>query len=266
MLTCFRVPLDFDPAPIQSEIDQIADSAWTPHFNTGYFSGDWSGIALRSKAGSESELYEDFHTNGDPIDTPILGRLPHVSKVLQTIHCNLLSARLLKLGPASVIREHRDYTLGYEYGVLRMHFPIRTNPQVEFLIDGDEVKMSEGECWYVDLSLPHRVKNDGQENRIHLVVDCEINEWLMSLLPPEVSQPQINPEPTQSSPAEFARFHEAVLQDANLLARLRQVDDMESFARLAVRVGETAGYQFAAQDVQEAIMSARRAWTERWIA
>ena len=42
--------------------------------------------------------------------------------------------------------------------------------------------MQAGECWYLDLGLPHRVVNAGTEARVHLVLDCEPNAWLCGVL------------------------------------------------------------------------------------
>jgi len=42
--------------------------------------------------------------------------------------------------------------------------------------------MAEGECWYLDFNLPHYVDNRSSDDRIHLVVDCHVNDWVTSLL------------------------------------------------------------------------------------
>jgi len=52
-------------------------------------------------------------------------------------------------------------------------------------VAGERVILREGECWYVNTSLPHRVANLGQTDRIHLVIDCEVNGWLRSFFPAE---------------------------------------------------------------------------------
>ena len=85
-------------------------------------------------------------------------------------------------GPGSIIKEHKDFKLGFEDGEIRLHIPILTNPSVEFILDGARVLMNEGECWYLNLNLPHRVANRGTSDRIHLVVDCVLNDWLRELL------------------------------------------------------------------------------------
>jgi hypothetical protein len=43
------------------------------------------------------------------------------------------------------------------------------------------------EAWYLDLNLPHRVANRSAVNRIHLVVDCVIDEWQTALMQTVVS-------------------------------------------------------------------------------
>jgi hypothetical protein len=42
--------------------------------------------------------------------------------------------------------------------------------------------MKEGECWYHNFNLPHRVANRGTADRVHLVLDCVLNDWLREVL------------------------------------------------------------------------------------
>ena len=37
-----------------------------------------------------------------------------------------------------------------------------------------------GEVWYVNAVIEHSVRNNGVTDRIHLVIDCEANNWLRS--------------------------------------------------------------------------------------
>lgn len=52
--------------------------------------------------------------------------------------------------------------------------PIRTSPEVEFMLNGSRVDMVEGECWYLRLSDPHSVRNGSQIRRIHMVIDAPV--------------------------------------------------------------------------------------------
>ena len=38
--------------------------------------------------------------------------------------------------------------------------------------------MAEGECWYVNVNLKHWVENQSATDRIHLVIDCVVDDWL----------------------------------------------------------------------------------------
>jgi aspartyl/asparaginyl beta-hydroxylase (cupin superfamily) len=173
--------------------------------------------------------------------------------------------RLLKLEVGSLIKEHRDYDLGFEKEQLRLHVPVTTNPDVDFFLDGHRLNLSEGECWYLDLSLPHWVENRGSSDRIHLVIDCELNEWLGDLI--QVSTPlnDSKTDSTSSSPEALERFRQLVLSDLTLQQRLRETADPESFIRLVVDTGHKRGCHFTAQDASEALQTARREWAERWI-
>ena len=96
---------------------------------------------------------------------------------------------MLKLGVGAEIKPHRDYELGYEDNNFRLHIPITTNSEVSFILDGQRLVMSPGECWYTNVNFVHSVANKGTTDRIHLVIDGERNEWsdalFFSLAPKE---------------------------------------------------------------------------------
>src|SRR5205085_10556644 len=132
------------------------------------------------------------------------------------------------LAAGSKIREHRDLNLGDETGEVRLHIPIVTNPAVEFFLDGVRIVMNEGECWYLNFSLPHRVDNRGVTDRIHLVIDCQVNDWLRELIESDgASDQNVDLETSTNEPAGFEAFQAAVLRDATLQHRLRKVSDRD---------------------------------------
>ncbi|HMF58587.1 MAG TPA: aspartyl/asparaginyl beta-hydroxylase domain-containing protein [Pyrinomonadaceae bacterium] len=183
MITSYKLPLTFNPQALKSDMEKIEPGEWIPHFNTSYFRGEWSGVALRSVGGLEGKLYPDPTAQGSYADTNILSRCENIRAALATFECQMESVRFLKLTPGSEIREHRDYNLGIEDGEVRFHIPVVTNPLVEFYLQGEKIEMSEGECWYLNFNLKHRVANRGATDRVHLVVDCVMNGWLRSLFP-----------------------------------------------------------------------------------
>ena len=182
MTSALRLPFTFDAISLKADLEKIGSVDWTPHFNPQYYEGVWSGAALRSVNGLTTQLYADPTKNKLYADTPILDRCRYIKEVLGVFRCSLETVRLLKLEPGSRIREHSDFDLGEKWGVVRVHIPVLTHPDIEFILNGKRVVMNERESWYLDLSLPHRVENNGATDRIHLVIDCIVDEWIRSLI------------------------------------------------------------------------------------
>jgi hypothetical protein len=184
MLPSYRLPISFDPAPLQRDLAALDAGAWVPHFNKPYYQGDWSGAPLRSVGGRAGWLYPDPAAQTPYADTELLARCPAFGEVLAALPFEHQAVRLLRLAPGSRIREHTDYNQSYEDGEIRLHIPIRTNPDVDFFLAGERVVMREGECWYMNFNLPHRVENRGASERVHLVVDGFVNDWVRAIFAP----------------------------------------------------------------------------------
>ena len=108
---------------------------------------------------------------------------PSVKEIREYFECNILSVRFLRLEKGGVIKEHFDNALSYEDAEVRFHIPIQTNSGVEFISNGKSLVMNEGECWYINAGLPHSAANNGETDRIHLVIDCVVNDWIRSFFP-----------------------------------------------------------------------------------
>jgi Aspartyl/Asparaginyl beta-hydroxylase len=176
-----KLPFRFDSVKLKKDAECIAEAEWMPHFNQAIYEGEWSGVALRSATRTPIHLYPDPNAT-EFADTEILGHCPYIQEVLDSFHCPMTSVRILRLRAGAKIAEHRDYKLGYEDGEVRIHIPIQTAKGVEFFLDGIQVPMQEGEAWYLNFNLPHRVNNGSSSNRLHLVMDCKVNDWLTAQL------------------------------------------------------------------------------------
>ena len=187
MLTALKLPFSFDPDRLRSDLAKIQPDEWVPHFNRQVYEGEWSGVALRSVGGKPDQLYPDPTAIDAFADTERLDRCPYYREVLSAFSCPLTSVRLLRLKAGSSIRDHRDYRLGYEDGEVRLHVPIVTNSDVAFFVEEQRVPMQEGECWYLNVNLRHRVDNHSKTDRIHLVIDCVVDDWLADYFPSEVT-------------------------------------------------------------------------------
>jgi Aspartyl/Asparaginyl beta-hydroxylase len=115
------------------------------------------------------------------VDTPLLEHCPGFRAVLAAFDCPLRTVRLMRLTPGSVINEHTDVDLSFEDGMVRIHIPVTTNEDVAFHLNGSRVVLEAGTAWYLRLSDPHRVANRGSTDRVHLVVDANVNAWVEAL-------------------------------------------------------------------------------------
>jgi mannose-6-phosphate isomerase-like protein (cupin superfamily) len=106
---------------------------------------------------------------------------PTLKEVVGSLQCEKTTIRLLKLKPGSIIKEHTDKGLNFEEGEARIHVPIFTNAGVEFYLGGEKMELQEGECWYMNFNLKHRIANNSNEDRVHLVIDCQVNGWMAQL-------------------------------------------------------------------------------------
>ncbi len=180
MIRQLRLPLVCDLDALRADLAVVAPSGWHPHFNQQYYSGDWSGIPLRALPGSRVPLYSD-PTRSDFVDTQELLRCQYVPEFLAALRFPIESVRFLKLGPGAIIREHRDLGLCFEEGAVRLHVPVHTNADVEFVLDDEPITLLAGECWYFNFDLKHRAINSGASDRVHLVIDGRVNAWIEDL-------------------------------------------------------------------------------------
>jgi hypothetical protein len=174
------LPLAFDPARLEADLDALAASEWTLHFVPQNFEGDWSALPLRAPAGATHPIQMIYSKPGerDFVDTALLDQTPYFREVIAAFRCPVRCVRLMRLTPGSVIKEHHDADLAAEKGWARLHIPITTNPKVSFFLNRIPVGMAPGEAWYLRLADPHRVENRGDTDRVHLVIDAEMDDWL----------------------------------------------------------------------------------------
>lgn len=198
MLISHKLPLAFDAAALKVDLEQIPPKTWIAHFNKGDYSGEWKGLALRSTTGRSNQLFTFAQEPAAAVDTPALSLCPYFQKVLAAFKCHIHAARLLSLSPGSKILEHKDDFIGFAEEFIRIHVPIVTDTRVDFFVGGQRIDMSEGETWYADFGLPHSVNNASDKDRVHLIIDCRINDWLASLIPFESVTQDCAQEPASS--------------------------------------------------------------------
>lgn len=179
-----RLPFTFDPDLLARDLHSLAAADWIAHFVQQNYDGDWSVIPLRGQAGARHPVMMIYPSPDATAfeDTPFLDRCPYFREVLATFPCPLQAARLMRLTPGSHIKEHTDFELSLEEGTVRIHIPVTTNPNVEFYLNGSRIVLEAGSAWYLRLSDPHRAANNGDSDRVHMVIDATVNNWMKSVL------------------------------------------------------------------------------------
>lgn len=173
-----RLPFDFSTEPLLQEIHAVTGE-WLAHYNSGGYEGEWKALPLRTMGGSLTQHMAEGSTSFE--DTALLAQCPAIKNIIDGFQCEKASVRVLNLRPGAVIKEHRDRELAYEQGEARIHIVLQTNPGVLFYVDGENMALQPGSCWYMNFDLPHRLENNGATDRLHLVMDCIVNDWLRDL-------------------------------------------------------------------------------------
>jgi mannose-6-phosphate isomerase-like protein (cupin superfamily) len=180
MIQQAKLPIKIPIKQIQAEVLALS-KGWRPHFNIRQYKGDWTVLPLRSPEGASEQIIPDLRGSQSFADTLLMESCPAINRLIKEFHCPIMAVRLMNLSAGSEIKEHRDHDLAFEKGEARLHIPIITNHLVAFYVDNVRVMMREGECWYINVNLPHKAANYGTTDRIHLVVDCVVDDWLKNL-------------------------------------------------------------------------------------
>lgn len=181
LVRSIKFPFVFNKEKLVVDTNKIIKREWVNHYNSNDYSGKWTSIALMSKDGKSNNINAFLSNTEKLIPTDILDTCYYFKDILDELLFEKTAVRLLNLGPGAEIKPHTDHCLGYEDSEFRLHIPIITNPDVEFILDGQRLIMNEGECWYFNANFTHSVKNSGNKDRIHLVIDGIRNEWTDNL-------------------------------------------------------------------------------------
>lgn len=122
-------------------------------------------------------LIEEF------VRTPNFATFKLAAIVEDKMKCKIKNLMFYAMLLGGDIPPHRDMVGNVGLGGLRLHIPIVTNDGVNFIVAGAKVVMNPSELWALDTSYKHSVSNNGHENRIHLVMDVIVNDWVLELLP-----------------------------------------------------------------------------------
>lgn len=176
MLKYIQFNQNYNVSLLKGELAIALQQHWVDHFNKQDYDGSWQSIALRSASGKEHDILANYGVDKYQ-DTSLLNQLPYLKSIIEQWECPKETIRLLALHPGAEIKPHRDLGCNYEGGMLRIHIPIQTNNELKFMVGGEQLKLAEGSCWYIDFDQTHSIINAGDNVRVHLVIDALRNEW-----------------------------------------------------------------------------------------
>ncbi|MFZ6658744.1 aspartyl/asparaginyl beta-hydroxylase domain-containing protein [Undibacterium sp. TJN19] len=205
-----KLPFSFDLQRLRAELAQLEASEWISHFNTNAYENNWLCLPLRSVDGRIDHIIPV--NEGQFQDTVLLQASPYLQEVITFFQCEKTSVRLMSLEAGGIIKEHRDEGTSLEDGITRLHIPITTTSDVLFRIDGEEVHFSAGDCWYLNASCLHGVRNPSAYARVHLMLDCVSNAWLEQVFNDAgwVARPK-------------PKYHDPAINDDNVLDVIAQL-------------------------------------------
>jgi hypothetical protein len=181
-----QLPVQYDADLLAEEVLALGEEPWLPHPQR--FAGN-DFLPLLSVNGEPAN--ESFA--GQMAPTPYLEKCPYLVEVLASLGASLGRTRLMRLSGGAEVTPHFDVHY-YWRDRMRIHVPIVTQPTVSFHCGGSVVNMAPGECWIFDTWSRHRVINDAERKRIHLVADTVGGEgfWNLALAGRLPEQPNPN--------------------------------------------------------------------------
>lgn len=88
-------------------------------------------------------------------------------------------ALLINLPKNKKILPHTDSGHDHFFKTKRIHIPIKTNDKCDFTVGDEIVQMKLGEVWEIDnANKTHSVNNNGDTDRIHLLIDYMLKNLL----------------------------------------------------------------------------------------
>lgn len=115
---------------------------------------------------------ETYHSNGfwhrwEHVLAPALDRIAACYRLERPDYSKVMLARLVAGGR---IDSHRDVGLS-NHLTHKIHVPLVTNGEVRFTIDGETFHLPEGKAYELNNLAPHAVRNDGAQDRVHLIFE-----------------------------------------------------------------------------------------------
>lgn len=152
---------------------QLHSELWNAHNSRKDYEGsphrETSDIWVRT-----AEKREDFPNPHYPVWYPAAQVLPVrqlIFALMARVEAEHLGAVLItKIPPGCRVKPHADTGWHPAFFQCKLYLPLASNDKCVFRVDDEKAVMRTGEVWWVDNTLEHEVVNDGETDRITLIV------------------------------------------------------------------------------------------------
>lgn len=171
----------FDVSKIKKIITEIPDSDWlkdTSRQDVYATHRDTQSYFLY-KTDLKWKLGTEYSCKLDSDNETLLDLAEPIIEYLEKLHNGKRGNVLfIKLPAKMSIPKHHDDG-DYLMVSRRHHIPILTNQKTTFGVVNEKINMKQGECWEINNAKRHYVDNDGNTDRIHLLIDIMPNEFIV---------------------------------------------------------------------------------------
>lgn len=168
LLPAKQLSARYDADRLADDLQSIPEAQWRVH-----------EFSLPNRA---SGTYREAILWDDPGPVAALASCPALNSFLRTFPARIRHARLADLTPGLRIVGHVDRVGRYQDDAVTLHVPVSTNTQAQIVVVGKRYRMSPGQLWFLDTYCLHSIANRGTTSRVHLILECEPDESINTLL------------------------------------------------------------------------------------
>ena len=110
-----------------------------------------------------SPLWQDWSTLLEPV-------IAHATAAYGYPNGRTARIMLARLAAGKSVARHVDTSPSAEVPH-KIHVPLQTNPRVRFMIDDGDYTLERGRAYEVNNRRPHEVRNESDDDRVHLIFD-----------------------------------------------------------------------------------------------
>ncbi len=188
-----QLDIQFSDGELQPIVDYCnSEQQYSPVITKYNKKENWKAISIKGFSKDPLVISKPnvlgVGSGGNLQETPLVDRL-QIRSILEKIPAMTERVRLMKLEAGTKISKHTDKVDKdiKSRKIIRLHVPVITDDQIKMIswLEKDnptEFKMKKGECWWLDVSKAHSVLNESDIDRVHLVIDVFVNNYMSEVM------------------------------------------------------------------------------------